>query len=124
MRYYILLLVVIAFAFSSNGQELDTNISSVPPDDTVYAKYLIQKINEKSYHSLNNSDGSRSVFIIVPENAKSGDTLVQTLVWDGMRGIFLQANREADMAKQGIQDLKGVIMQLDSLYSDPKDTNN
>ena len=89
--------------------------SGEPPKDTVYARYIITQVNKEAYFSFTDSNGIRFVTIVVPPNAKPGDVLLGAKVWDGLEKVFIQAGQDMDSTKQDIEDLRGILLGLDSL---------
>lgn len=98
-----------------------------PPEDTSYMKTIITKVNEKAYIISVDSSGSKSLTIIVPEGAKAGDTLLGYNMWDGVSGVFLQAQQTAKETKTDLDELKIMLQGLDEsitkLLEDTADTN-
>jgi hypothetical protein len=79
--------------------------------DTSYGKYVFF-VNKEAYSSTPDSNGTMHVTIIVPPSAKSGDTLLNAFVWEGVPKIFLQAHQDVVTTKNDIDALTKILEDL------------
>jgi len=82
------------------------------PTDTVYAKYVITRVDTAAFRTAVIGAGQRQTVIVVPPGAGPGDTLLVALIWDGLDEQLQQSQEQVE---QLTNDARGLLEKLESL---------
>ena len=83
-----------------------------PTPDTSYGKWTIDKEDSTALSRTTTQDGWYRILIVVPPDAKTGDTLLDAKVLIGQKGVFLPQKESAENIRRDLDQLNGLLEQI------------